>query len=338
MIYRGDAPHPAHQGFAEAVDADLLSLDQISIPIDYVQQSILEEMINGVMLPNYDIYIAEGTRALYGALTNQILRKSILIYLAGDQALYKLMDESYDLDDSVNRVISNYGMSILKKLFNEYIDGVIAVSDFSAEYTSHVLPEKPMRVAHPYIQPELFGELGEISPELERNVAITVGAFDSYKGQDLLVKAWETVRSHHPEARLLLVGSGYPERFRNVSGVRLLGYVDDLPEAISRASLYVQPSRVDNFPVSVLEAMRAGLPAVVTNTTGSKSEVMHLGSDFIAEPTAQSLAKSVSRYFSLPLSDRNLLSKTAREIGSGFDAISRKKSFRSQFEALLNEV
>ena len=94
MLYR-DEPHPAHAGFANAIDADLLSLNEYSLDQLGLRYSIPEEILNGLRIPKYDVYIAEGTRALYGSLLAQIKNNSTLIYLAGDMSLYKLSDSTY---------------------------------------------------------------------------------------------------------------------------------------------------------------------------------------------------------------------------------------------------
>lgn len=338
MIYRGDSPHPAHRGFAEAIDADLLNLDRYSMDQFGLRHSIVEEIVNGVFLPDYDVYIAEGTRALYGSLTKQIMDNSILIYLAGDQALYKLLDPSYTSDSVINNFISNFGMNILKYLFNKHIDGIIAVSEFSCEYTTKIITNKPTRVANPYIQPGLFDQLGTITPDVESKTAITVGTYAKYKGQDILVNAWKEVRREHPEAQLQLVGKEYPSSFDDVPGVEVHGYVEDLPNVLSSSALYIQPSRMDNFPVSVLEALRAGLPAVVTNTTGNSVLISQLNGEMIVEPTANDIAAGIIWYFNLSRSERKSLSSKARSQGNTFDSESRKAAFSSEFQRLINDI
>lgn len=335
MIYRGDKPHPAHRGFAEAIEADLIGLDKYSIGRRY---SIPEEIFNGLLIDDYDVYISEGTRAMYGTLAKQVVNNSILIYLAGDQALYKLTASEYTHDSLLNKLISNYGINTLEWIFNKYIDGVIAVSEFSAGYTDQTLNSKPVKIVNPYIQPELYQKLGRIKPSLGRKTAVTVGSYAQYKGQDLIVDAWEIVREEHPNAELKLVGADYPDAFNEHSGVEVMGYVDDLSKTLSTASLYVQPSRADNFPVSVLEAMRGGLPAIVTTTTGNKTEVQAINEDMVVSAAPQTLAEAIGEYFNKSKTERRILSESTRKIGSKFNERSQQKSFQNAFNQLLSEL
>jgi len=336
-VYRGDSPHPAHAGFAESIDATLVGFDRLGIPM--LHQSVPEEVLNGVFLPKYDVYVVEGTRAMYGMLAGQMVRNGTLVYLAGDQAVYKLTEDDYDLQSPLNRLIGRYGIGTMRRLFTRYVDGVMAVSEFSASYTQRVVEDKPTRVANPYIASDnLLEALGDVEPSLGSNVAVTVGTHSRYKGQDMLVEAWPRVREVHPTAELHLVGSDYPPEYESVPGVTIKGFVDSLPPVLAEASLYVQPSRADNFPVSVLEAMRAGLPVVVTSSTGSKSEVVQFGTEFVCQPSPGSLATAVISYFDRPASERQTLSSSAKEIGSNFDGQSRRAAFRTEFEELLTSL
>ena len=169
FVYRGDSPHPAHRGFAEEIDADIHDLDHSTVQRTGLSHSIVGEVVSGFLLTDYDIYLVEGTRALYGALAKRLVHDSTVIYLAGDQALYKLLDRSYEHESNLNSLISKYGMNILKYIFNQYIDGFIAVSKFSQQYTNEILSKKPSYVANPYIQSELYdiwrGERGLRVPD-----------------------------------------------------------------------------------------------------------------------------------------------------------------------------
>ena len=82
-----------------------------------------------------------------------------------------------------------------------------------------------------------------------------------------------------PEAVFLIVGDG-PERPRLEAlaeqlgvapAVRFLGTRSDIPQLLSALDVFVLTSRIEANPVSILEAMAAGLPVVAPNV-GSISE------------------------------------------------------------------
>jgi len=333
MLYQD--PHPAHRGFAEAIGADLV--DYHRLPVGSLSDTIAEDVFNGLWYPDYDVYLVEGSRPLYAALTRRVTRGGKLVYLCAD--LHELGSTDFEGDSAFKSLIGRFGTPAVRAVAQRGIDGVVAVSDFAAEFTQHIVgPDTPITVAHPYIQPESYAALGGVSPSLSANVAVTVGQAWRYKGVDLLVEAWSAVREAFPEAELHVVGSGHPEFYGEVAGVRRRGYVDELADAFEPASLFVQPSRVDTFPVSTLEAMRAGLVPIVTETTGTRSEAHQIDPSLVVSADPASLSDGVRGYFRHSPDEREPLSAQARSRAERFDPNSRKAAFREAFHDVLKAL
>lgn len=338
MLYHGNNEelHPTHRGFAESIGADILSIADVS---PHSSKSFYQEMKSAYTIGEYDIVIAEGSRPLYTGLLHKLLYRSKLVYLCADHRLYQIWNNSVDADSTYGlfkSMFGQYGKPIIRVTSQRGIDGVIAVSEYVEGYLSKILQQNvPTQIAHPYIQQELYQRLGEVEPSVNNKVAVTVGRSARYKGVDLLVEAWPAVREQHPNAELHIVGSGHPESFEDTPGVVVRGFVDDLVQVYQNAGLYVQPARIDPFPVAVLEALRAGLPAVVTESTGSRSEVSKLREDLITSATPRSLSKKINQYFSFPQKEKEDLSAIARNRGAEFGPEQRKKLFRESFQELV---
>jgi len=337
LVYRGSEPHPAHAGFAETIDADIIGLDTITAR--GLHTSIPGEILNGLLLDEYDIIIAEGTRVLYGIFANQLLRDTTLIYLGGDQALYKLLSDDYSLESGINAFIKKYGVPTLKTLFERYVDGAIVISRFTESYVREFLAsDTPVGISRPYIQPSVFDELGEVTPTLDSKTAVTVGANSDYKGVDLLVDAWPLVRREHPEATLKVVGKGHPKKYEQTEGIEVLGFVESLSEIYTQVSLYIQPSRVDGFAVTVVEAMRASVPPIVTTTTGSKVEVTKINESLISEPKASDLAATIIEYFDMSLTEKQSASRQSQSIAMDYRAEIKKPEFKRAYADVLQQI
>jgi glycosyltransferase involved in cell wall biosynthesis len=111
---------------------------------------------------------------------------------------------------------------------------------------------------------------------LDRRIVIYHGRIDMrHKGLDVLLDAWERVRTHPigQDGNLLMIGSGpddakLRERLgrREVSGVQWVDRYELDKNVIRRylcaADVYVFPSRFEGFPVAPLEAMACGLPII----------------------------------------------------------------------------
>ncbi len=131
----------------------------------------------------------------------------------------------------------------------------------------------------------------------------TVGAvsrFDPVKGLDVLVRAMALVEG----ARLVIVGDGeqrgeIEELVRELGlgdRVELTGWVDGSRHLLPNFDVFVLPSRLEGMPMSVIEAMHAGV-AVIATDVGSVREVVSDGVSGLVVPPddADALAKAISR-------------------------------------------
>ncbi len=66
-----------------------------------------------------------------------------------------------------------------------------------------------------------------------------------------------------------------------VDRVSLAGTVDDVPQRLARSHVFLLASRREGLPLSVLEAMRAGLPVVSTDAGGVREAVAHGDTGFV---------------------------------------------------------
>lgn len=341
MLYHGNSEdlHPAHRGFAESIHADVLSVSNTS---PHSVKSFYQEFIHGYNIGKYDTIIAEGSRTLYSGLIHKIRYDSDLVYLCADHRLYDLWNSSVEISSAYTlfkHLIGTYGKPIVRTIAQHGVDGIIAVSELVAEYLRPIFCDRvPTRIAHPYVQLDLYNQLGQVTPDVSRKIAVTVGRAARYKGIDLLVDAWPTVRRRHPNAELRIIGDGHPESYADTPGVSVLGFVDDIVDAYAGAGLYIQPSRIDPFPVTVLEALRAGLPAVVTESTGNYTEITEVADQLIAPTTSQGMSETINWYFDQPQTKKQELSKTAKRRGERFGPEEQKQAFREEFGKLSTEL
>ncbi len=341
MLYHGhnEELHPAHRGFAEAINADIRSISNTS---PHNVKSFYQEIARGYSIGKYDTVIAEGSRPLYTGLIHKMIYGSNLVYLCADHRLYNLWNRSVPVTSAYSffkHILGTYGKPVVRTIAQRGVDGIIAVSDFVKEYLRPIFGDTvPIRVAHPYIQPDLYDSLGSVEPNLNEKIAVTIGRATRYKGVDLLVDAWPAVRERHPGAELHVVGKGHPESFEDTDGVTVHGFVEDIADVYTNAGLYVQPSRIDPFPVTVLEALRAGVPTVVTESTGSRSEIKEIDERLIASTSANGLGEVVNWYMGLPQVEKEELSSDSKIRGEKFGPQFQKKAFSQEFQRLMSEI
>jgi len=115
----------------------------------------------------------------------------------------------------------------------------------------------------------------------EKTHAIYAGRLAYVKGVDVLLRAWAQVVDVHP-AQLALLGEGQEcaelrqlaAKLRIEHCIDFVGDCDDIAPYLAQANVYVQPSRAEGLPNSVIEAMAAGLPIIATNVGGNRDLVV----------------------------------------------------------------
>ncbi|MFJ1750038.1 glycosyltransferase [Streptomyces sp. NPDC088116] len=116
--------------------------------------------------------------------------------------------------------------------------------------------------------------LAELEPATP--VVVCVGRLCRQKGQDILLRAWQTVVRQLPQARLVLVGDGPDaDELRGTAppSVLFAGAVQDTAPWYRAADLVVQPSRWEGMAVAPLEAMASGRPVVLSDVDGARESL-----------------------------------------------------------------
>jgi glycosyltransferase involved in cell wall biosynthesis len=129
--------------------------------------------------------------------------------------------------------------------------------------------------------------------------------FDRYCGVDIVVRAFAKVKEAIPEARLVLAGKGKEEgairnlvRDLDLGDVEFTGAIarDKVAGLYARAHIFVNGSRSDNMPVSILEAFACGLPVVTTAAGGIPHVVKDGVTGLLCDPEdGDALARNVIR-------------------------------------------
>ncbi len=130
-------------------------------------------------------------------------------------------------------------------------------------------------------------------PEEQPPTVLMMGEIGARKGAFDLAAVIPRVLAEVPDARFRFGGNGEIEELeRQVkelgveAHVDVLGWVSgaDKVAAFRAAHVYCLPSYNENLPVSILEAMAAGLPVVGTDVAGTPEEVLEGETGFLVQP------------------------------------------------------
>jgi glycosyltransferase involved in cell wall biosynthesis len=118
---------------------------------------------------------------------------------------------------------------------------------------------------------------------------IMTARFCAQKDHLLLLEALADVKGRW---RLVLVGDGptRPQaeraaaRLKLTERVNFIGDRDDIPRLLADADIFVLATRWEGLPLSILEAMRAGLPVIATNVGGVAEAVTDGVNGYLTQP------------------------------------------------------
>jgi glycosyltransferase involved in cell wall biosynthesis len=109
-------------------------------------------------------------------------------------------------------------------------------------------------------------------------IVLTVGHVEDYKNPDTWLRMAIDLKQNNPDlnVKFVWVGDGAKlEVYRrkvvelgSESYITFVGHDNDVSKYYQQCDVYVQPSRIESLGLSVLDAMRRGIPCVVAKTGG----------------------------------------------------------------------
>jgi glycogen(starch) synthase len=132
-----------------------------------------------------------------------------------------------------------------------------------------------------------------------KRFVLGLGRVVEKKGFDLLLDAFNRIARDHPDVGLVIGGHGSARaaliRKADAAGIaERVAFPGTMSRAqvswaMSTAALFVLPSRIEPFGIVVLEALRAGCPAIVSPHGGATDIVRHDVDGIVADPCNPSL-------------------------------------------------
>ena len=329
--------HEAHRMFAETIGADL----EPAYPKELKSfRRFVEAFKRAKVYPDYPVYVLEGGMPMFPVFLKKRKSKDIkVIGLLADETFINLVDRQKHY---------SFAETLIHRISAKCLDGAIADSPFVKSYADRIL-DIPIKVVRPPLSKENYEKLGKVKPNLESNIIVSVGIPRFSIGLDILVQQFEQVKRKIPELELWIVGKGHSKEYEKVGGVKVLGFVKDLSEVFEKASLFVHAGWCSSYSIASVEAMRAGVPVVISDMTGAKEIVKtveeevkdELGLNYEAKRFIQpveEIAEGIIAYYSTDKEERELLSEKYRSESEEFEPKRGCEYFKKVFEELLEEI
>lgn len=186
---------------------------------------------------------------------------------------------------SMSRKMDQEG-TIARKFLYKLADGVIVLTNKDAKFVKG-------RYKRVFVMPNPL-PFPVVNNECKRsNLVIAIGRLDVWniKGFDRLITIWSKVNESNPSWKLYIVGEGNVDstkylkdeiaRYGLENSVVLTGYRNDMPVLLQKAKIFVLTSRVEGFPMSLIEAMSQGCVGVSFSVGQAIEDIINNGEDGI---------------------------------------------------------
>ena len=239
-----------------------------------------------------------------------------------------------------------FPMSVIHRLTRRRTANVIAVSEAVAEAlrAQQIFDPARITVIHNGIDLTRFAARAQ-PPHLKSRIGM-IGHLAEIKGQEEFIRAAAIVLADHDDVEFVIAGeykSKSGENRRRLEtliadlkvNVRLLGWVEDIPELLSTLDLFVSPARSEPFGLSMVEAMAAGVPVIATRSEGAR-EIVSDGETGRLVPVnePQALARAISEV----LADENGREQLSQQALTSVRARFSLEEMVARTERLYDEV
>lgn len=125
----------------------------------------------------------------------------------------------------------------------------------------------------------------------EQNLILGVGRLDEQKDPLLFIRLVDRIKSKHPEIKAIWIGDG-PWRkkcetlnHRLGTNITFTGWLKygEVIRHLSKASVFLQTSKWEGLPYTILEALALGIPIVASNISSHRDVIDHGTNGFIAK-------------------------------------------------------
>jgi glycosyltransferase involved in cell wall biosynthesis len=136
-----------------------------------------------------------------------------------------------------------------------------------------------------------------------QTVLVSVGSCSVQKNHKDILNAINQIKEEVPGLLYLHIGDGvlhteeqqYAESLGVSKQTVFLGQLLNVREVLIASDIFVMPSHYEGLPISLLEALSCGLPAVVYNNYGLRDLVDHTVNGFLTEAQPAALAEGIKK-------------------------------------------
>lgn len=220
---------------------------------------------------------------------------------------------------------------------------VITVSESTRKEFEKLPFSKPelIYVINPGINPEIYSD----KKKLEYPALLYLGRLKKYKNIEFLINTFPKILKRYRNVRLTIAGEGelhsdLEQRVRKLNldnNIKFAGYVSEgvKTQLLGESWMVLQPSKVEGWSISVIEANACGTPVIGMNVNGLRDSIIHNKTGLLFSKNSED--QYLNSVFTLidNSSMRQDLSRMARQWSLTF---SWTKSARELYSLIIDSV
>ncbi|MFT7085196.1 MAG: glycosyltransferase involved in cell wall biosynthesis [Vicingaceae bacterium] len=351
FIHGRPSGHPTHAKYAKSVGSTFFHEDRLLHWQDREASKLKRYaswILNAFFFPNrkkWDVVLTECVRIpqLIQKKIGLLNKRQKLIALMSDESLYFTVSKKFP------RLTQ-----FLMVQFWKSCDALICIGSFQVDLAKEILPQSHHHKIYQTFNgiPEAqMQRLNLVTPALDSKTIIFIGNASAiwrteYKGLDIMI---ETLLACLEETELIFKIAGnipleiqsyllknVPEKRKG--NIQFLGIVENLDDLFSEACLYLHTARGEAWGISINEALAAGVPAIVSDKTGSKKLVNMVAPNFVVSLEKEAIKNSILNYLVTLPAEKEKISKKAKEISKQYREEDAITNFKTVFYTVLEEI
>lgn len=173
----------------------------------------------------------------------------------------------------------------------------------------------------PQIDPAAYrGRLLSLKEKLAgKDILLFLGRIHPKKGCDLLIQAMENLAGQYPNAHLIMAGpdeTGLGAKLQKVSGKKSLHdrvtwvgpvYGEERWFLYNIADVFILPSHMENFGMTVAESLSQGCPVLITDKVNIYDSIANAGAGFVETDDLAGTMKLIQKWCSLSTAEKEAM-------------------------------
>ncbi|MBI5072370.1 glycosyltransferase [Candidatus Woesearchaeota archaeon] len=316
FIYKNKC-HPVTQTYANSIGA---------VPLRIT--GFLDALFKGITSPRFDSYFVESVMSILVPITKRFLGNKITIIFRGNDGLFGEKTTAYL---GTKNPFKKWFLLFLIK----HMDGIIVESAMTKLHAER-WTKAPVLVCESYVEEKK--ELEKIKPNLSTKNFLFIGEYRppyDHKNIHFLLSVFALL----PEYHLIIIGKNtkllQPLASANVE---ILDYVVDKNSYYKNATYYIHLPKYETGPITLLEAMTAGVLPITNTNAGHASVMQDVDARFVLSSnlSATATASVIQSLVSFSLTQKHKISETFKKNAhSHWNKRSMEKQFRKSWDLLL---